>query len=263
MLSFVLGLSALAFTTTLVAPEPLHAAAQVQPLNVTTVKKTGRTQFFAKKPWQGLFSAKKFTNRDRFELLNIKQTLQASLVELPTKHTAALKKLEVRKQDHVSRGLANSRMIILNTESVSSNIELQAVFVHELGHVVDLGALKSKGWQKSRFWTPGTKVFVGDPSIRFYELSWVNSKQRKTNVRRTDFVSGYAMTSPFEDFAESYLFYRLHGEKFRQIATESKILQVKYDFMKTQVFENQEFQTEKQSAGFLHNLIWDATLVSF
>lgn len=233
-----------------------------QPFKVTTVKKPGGiTQYFAKRPWEGLFAAKKFGRNDQQKLENIQATLQASLLELPTTHTQALKELEVRNTKHVSRGLANSRMMILNADSISTKEELQAVFTHEMGHIVDLGMLSTTSRTKTDFWTQGTQVFTLDPSLGFYKLSWEDHKQKKPGVTRRDFVSGYAMASPFEDFAESYLFYRLHGEKFRSIASDSNILAAKYKFMKEQVFQNQEFQLQKTDKGFLHNLIWDATLV--
>ncbi len=231
--------------------------------NITTVKKAGSTKYFARKPWTGLFAAKKFSRADKSELQDIQKTLQASILDLPTRHTAALKKLEVRKENNASRGLANSRMIILNTESINSKEELQAVFTHEMGHVVDLGLLKSYSGTKSVFWTPGTQVYDKDPSLNFYKISWVDYKTKNSSATRSDFISGYAQSSPFEDFAESYLFYRLHGEKFRQITENSTALLAKYNFIKTKVFNQKEFQVQKVNKGFLHNLIWDATLVKF
>lgn len=247
-----------------VGAEVMHGSAERQNFTVTSVKKDGNTKFFAKKPWEGLFSAKKFGRNDLPELTNIEALLKAAIIDLPTSHTAALKKLEVRNQQNASRGLANSKMIILNTDSISSSDELQAVFTHEMGHVVDLGMLKPNGRTKSAFWTEGTQVFVGDPSIDFYTLSWTDYNSRKQVAKRGDFISGYAMSSPYEDFAESYVFYRLHGEKFRSIAAESEILQAKYNFIKNRVFKGQEYQKEKHvAANFLHNVIWDATLVKF
>jgi hypothetical protein len=235
-----------------------------QSFNVTTVKKPGGiTQFFAKRPWDGLFSAKKFGRSDAVELQNIQANLQASLLDLPTAHTNALKKLEVRKDKHVSRGLANSRMMILNTDSIANNQELQAVFTHEMGHIVDLGMLTTNSYTRTHFWTAGTQVFANDPSLDFYHLSWLDYNSKSLLAKRADFVSGYAMTSPFEDFAESYLFYRLHGEKFRKISNYSNVLAAKYLFMKNEVFNDEEFQVAKKENGFLHNLIWDATLVKF
>ena len=243
--------------------ESFHHAAQRQSFSVTTVKKGGTTQYFSKKPWQGLFATKKFGRRDQVELNSIKRSLKASITDLPSFHTSALKSLEVRNQKHQSRGMANSRMMILNTDSIGSNQELQAVFTHEMGHIVDLGMLKTSGRLKSDYWSRGTQVFAGDPSIAFYDISWKSDIQRKVGAKRADFISGYAMTSPFEDFAESYLFYRLHGEKFREIAQDSAALQAKYSFMKHRVFKGEEYQLAKPDKGFLHNVIWDATLVKF
>lgn len=243
-----------------------HASAQSverKSFDITTIKKAGSTKYFTKKPWEGLFAAKKFKRSDQPELQNIQKTLQASMLDLPTRHTATLKKLEVRKENHASRGLANSQMMILNTESINSEDELQAVFTHEMGHVVDLGLLKPRSTRKSAFWTAGTQVYENDPSLNFYKLSWVDYKTKNLSATRSDFISGYAQSSPFEDFAECYLFYRLHGEKFRNIATDSAVLQAKYNFMKATVFKGEEFQTQKADKGFLHNLIWDATLVKF
>ena len=246
------------------ASESSAQSSSYQSFNVTTVKKPGGiTQYFSKKPWEGLFSAKKFSRNDQSELKNIQTTLQASLLDLPTTHTAALKELEVRKDKHESRGLANSQMMILNTESIATDEELRAVFTHEMGHIVDLGMLTTNSYTKTVFWTSGTQVYANDPSLDFYHLSWIDYKTKSQLAVRGDFISGYAMTSPFEDFAESYLFYRLHGEKFRQISTYSKVLAAKYEFMKNQVFKGVEYQTQKAENGFLHNLIWDATLVKF
>jgi hypothetical protein len=69
------------------------------------------------------------------------------------------------------------------------------------------------------------------------------------------------MSNAFEDFAESYLFYRFHGEIFREIALKSKALTQKYLFMKEFVFDGQEFQINKQSNTFVQGVLFDATLL--
>ncbi len=212
-------------------------------------------------PWDGHFSAKNFTtSTDRIDLEGIKGALKASILMLPKNHTGTLKELEIRNVTHVSRGLANSKKIILHTDSVETEAELKSVFVHEMGHIVDLGYLKGQNGNVSTFKDGRRVIYTDDPSLIFYTISWQDEKTRKKGTLRNDFVSGYAMQSPFEDFAESYIFYRLHGEKFRKIAKESDALDQKYNFMKYQVFAGVEFQKEK-NGKFLHNLIWDATLV--
>ena len=156
--------------------------------------------------------------------------------------------------------MANSKKMILHTASIDNEDELISVFVHELGHIVDLGTLKNTSGGQSEFRDGKTPIFKNDISLKFYRISWKNSKERKETATRADFVSGYSLSSPFEDFAESYLFYRLHGEKFRQIAKKSNALQKKYDFMKQYVFENKEFQKGKVTP-FAHGVIWDSTLL--
>ena len=39
----------------------------------------------------------------------------------------------------------------------------------------------------------------------FYQLSWIDINIMKAGLNTKDFVSGYAMTNKYEDFAESFL----------------------------------------------------------
>jgi len=81
-----------------------------------------------------------------------------------------------------------------------------------------------------------------------------------------DFVSGYAQSSAFEDFAETYLYYRVHGEKLREKMQYSSVLAKKYDFMKTHVFDDREFGINNDSTFAVRprrGSDYDATLLSF
>ncbi len=214
-------------------------------------------------PWGGHFSAKNFkTPSDKTELSQIKKSIRTAVVNLPKEHVSILQNLEVKKERNVSRGMANRQKMILHTDSIDSNKELISVFVHEMGHLVDLGFFVGTRGISTSFRDVKKIVLSDDRSLRFYRLSWVSSKRRKTLAVRADFVSGYAMTDVFEDFAESYLFYRIHGEKFRLVMQESKILVSKYNFMKDVVFNGVEFQINKET-DFVSNMIFDATLVQF
>lgn len=215
------------------------------------------------KPWDGHFAAKNFDKpAEKNSLATIKKNLRKVVIGLPKDHTAALKSLEIRNERHVSRGLANSKKIILNTGNIDTEAELKAVFVHELGHVVDLGRLKGYNQTLSEFRDGTRKIYTDDPSVQFYRLSWKDSSTRHRGSSRYDFISEYGMTTPFEDFAESYLFYRLHGAKFRAATKKSAVLAQKYNFLKNQVFAGQEFQTDEQVDHYVPGLIWDATLLS-
>jgi hypothetical protein len=92
-------------------------------------------------------------------------------------------------------------------------------------------------------------------------LSWRDEETQKYLAERKDFVSGYAMTDPFEDFAESFNFYVLHGADFRAIANESTVLAKKYDFLKDKVFSGLEFESGRNTKD--EKRVWDTTLVEF
>ena len=69
------------------------------------------------------------------------------------------------------------------------------------------------------------------------------------------------MTDPFEDFAESFIFYVLHGADFRFLKKESSVLAAKYDFLKNVLFAGAEFDSAITSSP--GERVWDATLVDF
>jgi len=216
--------------------------------------------------WKGHFSAQKFqsTREDRIALLKVKRNVRKVLSSFEPEQINVLKNLIIKNEKHVSRGMANSKKIILHTDSIGTDDEMIAVLVHELGHVIDLGGLHSINGGASAFKDKTKTFFKGDPSVDFYSITWKDSHTKKNEIVREDFVSGYAMSNCFEDFAESFLFYRMHGEKFRYLAERSEVMGEKYDFFKEHVFEGKEFQTEKEvSAEFIagKSLVWDATLL--
>lgn len=105
--------------------------------------------------------------------------------------------------------------------------ELLSVNMHEFAHYVDLYFLQ--------------KEVLQDISNYFYEISWDGVKVLKPQLTQTDFVSGYAMTNKYEDFAESFLYYVIHNNHFQQKAQKSHILQKKYDFFTQYIFRDKAF----------------------
>ncbi len=224
-------------------------------------KKTKSPKFQKNKTWNGHFAATNFNSKDaQLELKEMKKTLTSAIKSLPPEHLSSLKNLEVKNKYHASRGMANANRMIINTGLIDSQKELNAIFIHEMGHVTDLGFLKSKGGKTTSFWDGKTPIYSQDKSLKFYRISWRNSQEQKSNAKPSDFISGYAQANVFEDFAETYIFYKLHGEKFRILIQSSKKLQEKYNFMKDFVFDGKEFQLEKNS-DWQPKYIWDATLV--
>lgn len=266
MLVSLLALHAIASQSIIQMDSSWHAAPQRQQISVSKVRKypsAGKQKTTL--PWNGKFSAKRFyKTHEKRELDNIKQNLRRTILALPKSHTQYLKYLEVRNQKHESRGMANHEKMILNIGTISSDEELSAIFIHELAHVVDLG--KFRGGPRagiSNFRDGKKPIYNNDKSLEFYRLSWQNTKKRKLEARKADFVSGYAMVDAFEDFAEHYVFYRLHGEKFRAMADESAVLAQKYNFMRYEVFAGQEFQKQRTNTTLSNTLAWDTTLLPY
>lgn len=85
----------------------------------------------------------------------------------------------------------------------------------------------------------------------------------KKQLGQNDFVSGYAMTNQYEDFAESYVYYILHNRDFYSRSETSKVLREKYNFFETYVFTQKEFYKEAFSQDTeIKSYYWDITKIS-
>jgi hypothetical protein len=110
---------------------------------------------------------------------------------------------------------------------------------------------------------PGTTaVFKNDPSIDFYSISWRDITHVYYGSTAFDFVTQYGMTSPFEDFAESYDFYLLHGAQFKAMAKSNARLRRKYAYLRDKVFHGKEFQNHDDGLS-VKRRIYDATTLPF
>ncbi len=126
------------------------------------------------------------------------------------------------------RGRMKSKKIHLFWASLMPKKEILSVAIHEFWHFFDLYILQ--------------KGLYEDISDFFYDISWESTTVIKSSQKQMDFVSGYAMTNKYEDFAESFTYYILHNRDFLEKAQKSKVLQKKYDFFGEYVFINSEFQ---------------------
>lgn len=216
----------------------------------------------AAESWSGKFSAMKFSpeKSDKLKIAYIKNETQKTLEILPSWHTRSLKSLEIYNDTNISRGLSSSSKIILHTNSIDSTDELKSVLIHEMGHIVDLGGFKGRTGHKTNFKDGPKNILSDDLSLKFYQISWTKSDKKRSDSQQQDFVSGYAQYDCFEDFAESYLMYRLHGEKFRHLMQDSDALKKKYSFLKKYVFQDSEFNTDKTIADFTPK--FDTTLLA-
>jgi len=129
-------------------------------------------------------------------------------------------KWEVRwkMKDHVIK------MYWINNMEVN---EFSSVWIHEFWHFIDLYFFK--------------KEILTDKSNYFYKISWDWVKTLKPWLKQLDFVSGYAMTNKYEDFAESFTYFVLHNSDFLKKTANSKILKQKYIFFSKYLFKDKEF----------------------
>ena len=167
-----------------------------------------------------------------------------------------LKHLVVRYDRKADRGQSTSSTILLRGGMPVD--ETVAVMIHECGHIIDLGAHKGTPSAGTSGFPDGpTPTYNDDPSILFYQISWQNPWKRKMNATEEDFISGYAMSDPWEDVAESIVYYALHEDVFRKRAAENEALMKKLEWVETYVF-GEEFETAPMS-GIDEGIVWDVT----
>ena len=131
------------------------------------------------------------------------------------------------------RWAAGKSVVEFNMGKIKSNREFMVVISHEFNHVVDLGVLEGILSKLDTNYTEfGKPQFtIDDPSIDFYKLSRNNEKTLKPWIGYKDFVSGYSLTDPFEDFSETANLYLYYHDTFYKMIWSSEILSKKYAYM--------------------------------
>ncbi len=150
---------------------------------------------------------------------------------LPDRCVRKLENFYVRYDKPERRGLAGKNTIIL--DGTLPDDEFRAVLIHEaLGHVFDLGCLEGSALAGNSIFKDGNEpIFRDDASLSFYRISWVDSTHVRPEVQPEDFVSGYAISDPFEDLAESVIYYVLHNDAFVQRARTNASLATKLKWL--------------------------------
>jgi hypothetical protein len=158
------------------------------------------------------------------------------------------------------RGLAGKGVIIL-AGNVPDN-EFIGLLLHEgLGHFADLTCFNGNAVSgNSPFIDAGEVMFNDDPSVAFYSLSWSTEKTRTPDSRVQDFVSGYALSDTYEDFAESVAYYFLQEEAFAERARTNPVLAGKLAWLRAHYPKNGIAITGSAWDG---KIPWDATKVAY
>jgi len=168
-------------------------------------------------------------------------------LDLFDRYLGGLEHVIVHEDAERRRGLSSGKKIYMRC--LEDPQEFENVLIHEIAHSVDLTYFKgSTESGKSVFKDLDGMVYNDDPSLEFYEISWIDTETMKYGLSKTSFVSGYAMSNPYEDFAESFLMYVKYGEMFRYLISEPSNIELrkKYNFIKYEIFKGREFGTNKQ-----------------
>lgn len=208
-------------------------------------------------------SSYKSESRSTLGSLNhCKSLVFQTLTSLPEEHREYLQHLTLYFAEG-RRGLGGGSTIILRCSDVD-DMELSSVLVHEMGHIVDTGLKTGNSWSgKSEFMDGSIPIYNDDPSLRFYRLSWNDDKTIKPDAEKTDFVTGYAMSDPYEDFAESYNYYLLHGTQFKEMAKYDVDLRRKYLYLKYFIFSGREFDNDQSELENSTMRRYDSTILAY
>lgn len=201
---------------------------------------------------------------NEISLTHCKSLVYRTLKSLPETPVNHLQHLTLYFSDTGRRGLGGGKTIILRCQNVTDE-ELVGVLVHEMGHIMDTGVMSGSARAgESKYVDGSNPIYNNDASLDFYKLSFSDTETRLKSATSLDFVSGYAMTDPFEDFAESYAYYILHGTEFRTLAASNKVLSEKYEYLKNRVFDGKEyFNGKKIRKGQERTRSYDVTVLPY
>lgn len=186
------------------------------------------------------------------------ELIQKIILDLPEDKLQNFYNLQITQNKGMTRGLGGTNTVIINDYNLSEE-EFVSVLVHEIGHVIDLGGIQGNPTaSKSVFHDGGNPIFNNDFSTVYYAYSWVDNYEHNSKANRLDFVSGYAMTDPFEDFAESFVYYVLHNADFKVLAKGNEKLALKYAYIRDYVFAGAELQTGEGTTN-IKKRVWDST----
>lgn len=173
-------------------------------------------------------------------LQSCKNIVYKTLKQIPKEQYKSLDTLDLFYDPTVNRGQANANLVQIRCSNIDKK-ELISVLIHELAHVADAGFLVGEKGEDTSFIDLQVPVKSDDPSLNYYKISWLDNSNWNKNISEKDFCSQYGSTNPYEDFAECYTFYVLHGKEFFELSKGNPILRKKYFFIKNKLFSGQRY----------------------
>lgn len=154
----------------------------------------------------------------------------AVLRALPADCRTHLRNFYVKYADVKQRGLGGKTTIII--DGTAPDAEFAALLVHECGHVTHANLHGNPQSGESPFRDGKAAIYNDAPITSFFAISWMTEGVLKQDAnKKTDFVSGYAQSDAFEDFAETFAMYILHRQALRERAATSPAIAAKLAWM--------------------------------
>lgn len=179
---------------------------------------------------------------------------------LPPHCRTFLKNFYVQYVDVKQRGLGGKTTIIIDGTAPDS--EFAGLLIHECGHVTHANLQGSSTSGESAF-RDGKDIFYNDsPVAAFFAISWSTESVLQKGTKKTDFVSGYAQSDAFEDFAETFAMYILHRPVLKERAKTNKIIAAKLSWMETYLPLNENVLGES-TYKWNKTVPWDITKLPF
>lgn len=148
---------------------------------------------------------------------------------LPSGCRDNLRNFYVQYTNVKNRGLGGKTTII-----IAGNVpdeEFVGLLIHECAHVIhsNLGGNSTAG--VSSFADGNTPFYADSPMVSFFSINWLKEGILQPDAEKKDFISGYAQSDVFEDFAETFAMYILHRSAFEKRALTNPSIAAKLEWM--------------------------------
>jgi hypothetical protein len=180
---------------------------------------------------------------------------------LPSHCRTYLRNFYVRYENVTQRGLGGKTTIMI--DGTATDNEFVGLLTHECGHVTHSNLPGSAASGESAF-KDGKDLFYNDsPVVSFFAISWSTENVLKKGVKKDDFVSGYAQSDAFEDFAESFAMYILHRPSMRERAKTNKAIAAKLQWMETYLPIDETVLASQDLYKWDKKVPWDVTKLAY
>jgi hypothetical protein len=197
----------------------------------------------------------------------LRELFQQTLNEIPAACSDTLTNVYVQFDQPDQRAYSGKYSMVLYggfdlSDAVTRDM-VRALLIHECGHIIDLGHLRGEGRGNASAFRDGREVLpTDDPSLGFYQISWIDDVTQRPGSRSDDFVSGYAATNPFEDWAETFAFVVTQPELAMQRSQENDAIALKVQWMIDHVLRDVPVLAQGK-ADVSNGVPWDVTLLPY